>query len=176
MYIVSCSKNEQIGKDDIIDNDQEQLNQNQLDQYQPDDNAKITDNIDNRALIRELHISNLKAVYGLDYQVLQKSYNKEFYFLDTKETVDIIQELKKEKNNENIGRNIEDLYNLQDIKLFDYNEMLGLGFVHDYENTFEIKPGDYLAIIPPIQGLNLEGYMVLYRKVDGRFLAVAGTK
>ncbi len=130
-----------------------------------------------RAQVKETHAANLRLLWKKDFVTLQKNYANPYILLGDDEPIDFIAEVKTQADNPIFTKNVEILFDFNSNQVFTYKEMITLGFDKEI-GTAVIREGDFLANIQPNPNSpdnnNIESHIVLYRKINGAWIAIGG--
>lgn len=142
--------------------------------YETDASKKI------REVVKNVHAGNIRAFWGKDYAVLKTNFKNPYILIENNESIDYIEELKKEENNPILNKDVNELFDFDHIQIHSYQEMVKKGFMSTTEGkNSTMREGDYIAVIEPNKNSpdvkSIESFVILYRKnEDGKWMGVAG--
>lgn len=133
----------------------------------------------NRKAIKAIHAENIRLIWSKNYAALEKRYAKPYIFFEDNEPVDFVAGIKKYASEPIFKTDVNTLYKFDTIRTFSYRQMIELGFAKEIGTTF-IQEGDFFANLEPNpnspESNKIESQGILYRNINGEWIAIGGFK
>ena len=120
------------------------------------------------------HKRTIRSMWNQDFNYLQKNIAKQFVILEEGKIIDYVTLLKKEAPDATIlNEDVEKLFDFDKIQTYSYEQMKKEGMLKIYGAY--VQPDDYLAVLSPQNDARgVESMVMLYRLMDGHWIAIGG--